>query len=234
MNSFDTYFALFFNQFVRHSRVFDRIAIELAENHLFKGGVLVSLLFWAIFRDQRDIDKKNNLLVSIFIASFLAEIITKVIPKYTLFRFRPLYEPSLHLNNPYGLAQNYLDSWSSFPSDHAAIFFAFSACIYFTYNKIGRVAIIYTAIFIALPRLYLGLHYPTDILAGACIGFFAAAISCSYLAETKTIKKIVSFGVSKPALFYPILLFFYFQVFEMFESIRRLLILLSHIRHVLI
>lgn len=73
---------------------------------------------------------------------------------------------------------------ASFPSGHAASSFvaAVSFYIYFP-KKIGIPAII-LAIGIALSRLYVGVHYPGDILAGAIIGsLFAWLVSRIYFSQ---------------------------------------------------
>ena len=66
----------------------------------------------------------------------------------------------------------------SFPSGHAGSSFA-SACV--LYRKLPKkfgIPILVLAILISFSRLYVGVHYPTDVLAGAISG-----IICSYLGE---------------------------------------------------
>ncbi|MDD5251065.1 MAG: phosphatase PAP2 family protein [Patescibacteria group bacterium] len=61
----------------------------------------------------------------------------------------------------------------SFPSDHAAIAFAmaFAACR--TWPRFGA-ALLAAAVLVALGRVFVGVHYPSDIVAGAAVGMFAA------------------------------------------------------------
>ena len=66
----------------------------------------------------------------------------------------------------------------SFPSGHAGSSLA-SACV--LYRKLPKkfgIPILVFAILISFSRLYVGVHYPTDVLAGAITG-----IICSYLGE---------------------------------------------------
>ena len=57
----------------------------------------------------------------------------------------------------------------SFPSGHSASAFAAAASLVFQKNRLGPYAVA-LAVFIGLSRLYLYVHYPTDVLAGALIG----------------------------------------------------------------
>lgn len=57
----------------------------------------------------------------------------------------------------------------SFPSGHTTSAFAAATAILFVKNRLGRSAVALSAV-IALTRLYLYVHYPTDVLAGAAIG----------------------------------------------------------------
>lgn len=58
---------------------------------------------------------------------------------------------------------------SSFPSGHAALYFAIAVAIYF-YNKKMGVIFLITSGLMGLARIYVGVHWPTDILAGLMVG----------------------------------------------------------------
>lgn len=64
----------------------------------------------------------------------------------------------------------------SFPSGHAVSSFAAAAVIFMYNKKIGIPAIILAAL-IAFSRLYLYVHFPTDVLAGAVLGICFAIFS---------------------------------------------------------
>lgn len=81
-----------------------------------------------------------------------------------------------------------LETSFSFPSGHSAIAAAFFACWGLLFwrrikNPVLRACIAYGAalamILIAWSRVYLRVHYATDVLAGMCIGVAAAFIAVS-------------------------------------------------------
>lgn len=69
----------------------------------------------------------------------------------------------------------------SFPSGHTSSSFAAAVVIYKNrlngYSQIG-IAALFLALGIGLSRLYLGVHYPSDVLCGAVSGIVIALVIC--------------------------------------------------------
>ena len=63
----------------------------------------------------------------------------------------------------------------SFPSDHAAAAFAIAFAV-LAFSRYGGAAFLVVATLIGLSRIALGLHYPTDVLAGILVGWAAAML----------------------------------------------------------
>ena len=72
----------------------------------------------------------------------------------------------------------------SFPSGHTAASFASVSALYFAGKKKVAAGALILSIFIAFSRLYLYVHYPTDVLGGLIIGLL-----CGWIADV-IIKKI--------------------------------------------
>lgn len=60
----------------------------------------------------------------------------------------------------------------SFPSGHAAVFFAVAGAVWL-YDKKWGWRIFIAATLIGLARIFVGVHWPSDILAGAVVGIFS-------------------------------------------------------------
>jgi undecaprenyl-diphosphatase len=63
----------------------------------------------------------------------------------------------------------------SFPSDHTTAAFAIAVAILLRHRKAGVVALA-LAVLVALARVVVGVHYPSDVLGGAAIGTLAALV----------------------------------------------------------
>jgi undecaprenyl-diphosphatase len=63
-----------------------------------------------------------------------------------------------------------LNGWNSFPSDHSMLFFALSTGLWTVNRRAGLMAMAWSFVIIDLPRIYLGVHYPSDVVGGAILG----------------------------------------------------------------
>lgn len=237
MNFFDIGIINFLNQFSQDSWVFDKAVGMVEKNGLLKGGALMALVWYAWFRSGGEKDRAN--IVSTLIASLFAMATARVLASVLPFRSRPLHDDELEFQLPHGLVGGTLDGWSSFPSDHAVLFFTLSIGLLFVSKVMGVVAVLYTLVVIGMPRMYLGLHYPTDILAGALLGAAFTVSANLYLVRTRTVGAIVglsgtapaapgkpareSASLSAPGLFYPLFFLFSYQVADMFSATRTLM-----------
>jgi undecaprenyl-diphosphatase len=63
----------------------------------------------------------------------------------------------------------------SFPSGHVAGLFAIATAVYFFNKKFG-IAFFIISFFIGLARVFVGIHYPLDILGGIVVGILGAVM----------------------------------------------------------
>jgi undecaprenyl-diphosphatase len=223
MNAFDINITTYINQFSQNSWVFDQVISFLSGSTLLKGGILVTIIWWAWFKsDEHQLHNREH-IISTLLCSFIGELLSRILSLTLPFRFRPLHEESLVFLIPYGMEETKFDGWSSFPSDHAVLFFALSTGLLFVSRKAGAFALAYTALFIAFPRIYLGLHYPTDIIAGAVIGMTISLLGNIYLVRSKSLKSITNWSFSRPDFFYPVFFILTYQIADLFSGVRSII-----------
>ena len=101
------------------------------------------------------------------VALLIGYVITNLLLKNLVMRVRP-YDAIVALEPLVRAA-----GWS-FPSAHATCSVAAGYVIYRGTPRYLGIPAIVLAVLICLSRLYVGVHYPTDVICGALIGLFAA------------------------------------------------------------
>jgi undecaprenyl-diphosphatase len=70
---------------------------------------------------------------------------------------------------------------SSFPSNHATVFFAYAATLALFGRRTLTLAFTGIGLVVAWSRIYLGIHYPGDMLGAAVVSVVAAVLSASLM-----------------------------------------------------
>jgi len=187
----------------------------LAGSIFLKGALPAATLWWGWFRCEKSQWRDRGHIISTLLSCFIAIALARALALMLPFRVRPLHLVGLNFLPPYGIKQSLLIGWSSFPSDHMVLFCCLCAGLLFLSRKLGVLSLLYVAVFIAFPRVYLGLHYPSDIIAGAVIGVGIGWIGNVYIYRSSISKLIVRWSDSKPAFFYPLFFLCTFEVGEL-------------------
>jgi undecaprenyl-diphosphatase len=224
MTNVDHAILFFLNQFAQRWPGFDNLVVMLSESDLLKGGIVVAAVWCAWFYRSNEQHKFRAQLLAAIAGALVALFIARMLAFALPLRMRPILDPALHFRPPSGLPdQSNWTTWSSFPSDHAALFFALTLGVFRVSRKGGIILFVYVLIFICLPRMYVGIHYPTDILAGLAIGFAASALLAIERINRLWTTPVFAFLERKPALFYALFFFLSFQIATLFWDIRVLL-----------
>lgn len=84
---------------------------------------------------------------------------------------------------------------ASFPSDHATAAFVIAMSIWIWRKRDGWLWLILAA-GIALSRVWTGVHYPSDVVAGMIIGVCVAGLVHYAVTKVKVLGRLVSFVIS--------------------------------------
>lgn len=130
---------------------------------------LVGLLFWRLGWKRALVA-----LAGVALTITLADQICASLIRPEVARLRPC-SPDNPLSAAVMTVNGYAPGSFSFPSCHAANTFALAMFLTLTLRRrwLGWLMFVWAAV-VSLSRLYLGVHYPSDLLAGAAIGMLLA------------------------------------------------------------
>jgi membrane-associated phospholipid phosphatase len=172
----DAPIVVFLNGFASRSCVFDGAVLYVATTAMLKGVVLLAFVWGAL--NARAVPKeRRDALLAVLVFSVPALFVSRALAAALPFRSRPLYDSSLNFQPACGLVVGEMQAWSSFPSDHAVLYAMLATGVWFASRRLGAAAMAYVVVFVLFPRLYLGLHWPTDVLAGAALGVAFAQLA---------------------------------------------------------
>lgn len=154
----DIYLFNLINQFAGKWLWLDTLGIYFAEYFEYLVALCL-ILFLLKFR------KYWKMVLQAIISALLARFVVVEFIRWLWSRPRPFLENNVNLLLTHNKA--------AFPSGHAAFFFALSFIIFLHNKKIGALFFI-ASLLICLARVFTGIHWPTDILAGAVIGILSA------------------------------------------------------------
>ena len=175
----DTAFFNFLNGFGGKWQFFDTVVIFKAEylGWWMLAGLGAFLISQVYFRRRRFVStwtfhvQVQMVLVALVSAFFSRFFITDLI-RFFYDRPRPFETMDIYQLVAHGAG-------SSFPSGHAAFFFALATGVFIYYRKWGILFYLF-ALAMGISRVIAGIHWPSDILGGAVIGI-ASAYFVNYL-----------------------------------------------------
>jgi undecaprenyl-diphosphatase len=126
---------------------------------------LILVVFWFEGQDQNQRGRNQRAILRAVIALFMANIILKLC-NLIYFRPRPFVDHEVNL-------LFYRPTDSSFPSNPATVGFSIATAVWLYNRRLGALLLALATLF-GLSRIYCGVHYPSDVIAGALLGGLSA------------------------------------------------------------
>lgn len=165
--AFDRHWELVINGWTRFSPLLNQLVVVVAKySPEIWAAIFLLMWFWPPLRQNR----ARRAVVYAVVAGVLALVINVLLGHFLPYRPRPfVFEPRLI----HALTKHKADT--SFPSAHAAGSFAFAVGLFYAGLSDGLWGLVFAAA-VALSRVFAGLHWPTDVLAGAMVGIVSGLI----------------------------------------------------------
>lgn len=207
------------NAFVGRAPDFDRWVAHVAFNDLFKGAIPLTCVWWLWFSGSGDQRKRRRsalaaCLVFVVFALGLNRLIASLLPHTQ----RPLQAVEGFIP-PGGVNPNAFSDLSAFPSDHAVMFIGIATGVLVVSRLAGIGLLLHAVLVVLLPRLYLGLHWPTDVIVGGAFGAVTAWIATRSSLGGWAGRPLIAWEIRHPPSFYALLFFLTWQLATLFVPI---------------
>jgi undecaprenyl-diphosphatase len=208
--------ALFLNRFVNRSEFFDRAVGALIGSDLANGVILMAGI-WLAWFDAPELEARAKLASGI-IATFLAALLSRALQIGLPTHPRPIHDETLPFTHFHTVDTGTVNLWNSFPSDHASLLFAIAMTITLVRPSIGSVAFVW-ALIIDLGRVYVGIHYPSDIIGGAGLGVASVCLS-QYPAVRRSCLAFGRWARERAGVFYAAAFLVTYSIATLFDDVR--------------
>jgi undecaprenyl-diphosphatase len=204
------------NNLCGSSPVLDR---AVAQVEFLKGSLFMGIVGLIWYWPDKKMAQRREIILTIILAVAVSLVLNRVLSMLVPFRVRPMY--SIGVNAPTFPWHPDLENWSSFPSDNATYIFAIAADFWLISRWLG--------LFFVIARVYLGIHYPSDVIVGAMIGITTSAIINQEPVRKRIAAHVLTLEPRYAPYFYGLFFVALAEVSGGFPNTRRIAVAIVHL-----
>jgi membrane-associated phospholipid phosphatase len=218
---FDIPVARFLNSLANRNKVLDWAAHGVYAYPSLSSVLLMSLV-WASWFQSEDAWMRSRIFVATTMAlgaGIISRLFQHTLPTHP----RPIFDPALNFQKPSTLENVYLNTWNSFPSDHATLLSGLFVTLWIAKSPFRYALLVFLPV-VEIARAYMGAHYPTDLIAGAGL-----AICVVWSTQSEPFLRLGRWAVAlearNKALFYGLSYYICYQIVTYFVDLRSLAVI---------
>ena len=170
-----------FNNFAGSSKLLDALMIAITNSAVYVAILFMFILWFNNGKKVSAIKKQYTVLYTTL--SVIIALLVNVVIHAVYYHPRPFVSHDVHQLVPH-------TADSSFVSDHSVLVFSIAFVFLLRGEKLKYVALIW-AVLVGISRMYVGVHYPLDILGAAFLTFITSGLVMQSTRMFEPIARIV-------------------------------------------
>lgn len=169
------------NNLAGHSALLDKTMVFLTDSIAYIAIFILLALWFRNGKEKRVAVFKQYTAIYAVLSTLMGLAINAIIHS-VYYHPRPFVTYHVHQLVPHGPD-------SSFVSDHSVLVFAIAFTLLLRSDSLKRIVLSW-AILIGITRIYIGVHYPLDVVGGAALSFMTSFI---VIANAKKVEPLAQF-----------------------------------------
>jgi undecaprenyl-diphosphatase len=211
------------NDFCGFSPTLDRIVVHL---EVLKGSLFMGIVGVLWYWPDKEMPRRRETILITILAVAVALVVNRTLSTLLPYRERPMY--AIGARAPSFEWHADLEHWSSFPSDNATYLFAIAAGLWLISWRWGLLFGVFAAL-AATARVFLGIHYPSDVVAGALLGIVTSVAVNREAVRQRIAAPILSYEARYPPWFYGLFFLALAELSGGFQNTRRIGVAVVHL-----
>lgn len=187
--------------------------------------LLPVLILWGLWFAKKGEERtaQREVLISVLFLTVFSILAARAMANTLPHRDRPIHNAESGAVMLDWMPDSAFQGMSAFPSDHAVMFFTLATGLFCVSRVAGAVALLHAGLIVCLPRVAIGAHWPSDILAGALFGIVTIVLFLRPLTVLIRKWRFIPFFETREVIAYPLFFLATYEVARMFKSTRTVL-----------